>query len=220
MVFRNKVVHTVRLNNKQVRFDSVRLRFWFLIQLSVQLLRFNSLLTLQHDLAIGHPFEARMWSRKAGAYYTILQYSCSVLVQGEIYWGIQKPPWDQHWHWTFRSCFSRGSDSQRWWSLMIYIFILLSFEFQRAPTSPLFQTSPAGPPEPRRLEAPSRCFFFVSGFFVRCLKWTKPISLSWPIYSRSRVAFKHFFRQEMAVEIIELADPWIFRFSGSLKMGK
>ena len=36
MVFRNNVVHTVRWNNKQVRFDSGCLRFWFLIQLSVQ----------------------------------------------------------------------------------------------------------------------------------------------------------------------------------------
>lgn len=63
-----------------------------------------------------------------------------------------------------RSCFSRGSDSQRWLS----IFILLSFEFQRAPSSPLFPTSPAGPPEPRRLEVPA-AVVLVS--WVRCLKW-------------------------------------------------
>ena len=155
MVFRNNVVHTVRLNNKQVRFDSGCLTFWFLIQLSVQLLRFNSLLTFLPMVNIGHPFEARMWSRKAGAWsrhisifeHTQLRSMLHLLLRpsrAQLAGSKKKERTivtilydtaillfrpcprrnllgNTKCHGTNidleqRSCFSRGTDSQRWWS--------------------------------------------------------------------------------------------------------
>ena len=68
----------------------------------------------------------------------ILQYSCSVLVQGEIYWGIQSamgPTLTLN-----KEAVSVEEPTHR---------------DDGPPVVVLQQTSPAGPPEPRRLEAPA-----------------------------------------------------------------
>lgn len=141
---------------------------------------------------IGHPFEARMWSRKAGAWsrhisifeHTQLRSMLHLLLRpsrAQLAGSKKKERTivtilydtaillfrpcprrnllgNTKCHGTNidleqRSCFSRGTDSQRWWSIN--------------------RLHLQGRPNPGALRPQPLLFSFLG--WVRCLKWTKPI---------------------------------------------